>query len=70
MQKFECTVPRVCRGSVIYDEVVLWGIDEVTIFSFFQTVLALLETVRGRWLFTAQYGERIHKSCKKPLKTP
>ena len=26
MQKFECAVPRVRRGSVIYDEVVLWGV--------------------------------------------
>ena len=26
MLKFGCTVTRECRGSVIYDEVVLWDI--------------------------------------------
>ena len=40
----------------------------VTVFSFFQSVLARLDTARGCWLFTAQYREGLHKSCKKPLK--
>ena len=40
MQKFECTVPRVCRESIIYDEVVLWVVHEVTIFPFFETLLS------------------------------
>ena len=70
IQKFECTVPQLCRVRVIYDEVVLWGVPEVTVFSFFQTVLAWLDIAGGCWLFTAQYREGIHESCKKPLKTP
>ena len=32
MQKFGRTIPRECRGSIIYDKVVLWDVHEVFLF--------------------------------------
>ena len=55
MQKYDCTVPQVCRGSVIYDEVILWSVrHEVTVSQFFSNRARILDAAHACWLLAAQ----------------